>query len=196
VHAIRNLNLIAVLLVGLVSISIDILRTDSAIAEDSKIAAWVLAELEPSERVVAIEPDANGAFMVYACTASDSLGGRAIRVSRAAQETQSNLIFLWFQSEYSKPNQYIRVFDPVTLESARRHVEIVAKELEPDEYIFKVWLAERPYRNESGNIALDPASGVTCVSTARFGNIYGGREMATRIGENGTEAYLHGVRYH
>jgi hypothetical protein len=196
VHAIRNLNLIAVLLVGLVCISTDILRIDSAIAEDSKIAAWILAELEPSERVVAIEPDANGAFMVYVCTDSDSLGGRAIRVSQAAQETQSNLIFLWFQSEYSKPNQYIRVFDPVTLESARSHVEIVAKELEPDEYIFKVWLSEALYRNESGKLAVDPANGVTCVSTARFGQIYGGRELATRIGENGTEAYQYGVRFH
>ena len=87
---------------------------------------WLGEVLRPGERVVRVEEYLPPGYKVAVCSASDSLGGRVLRVTAVADSVRVERICHWFASEHSWPHDYIRVFDSIPISEAREAVEAVA----------------------------------------------------------------------
>ncbi|MGK0225070.1 MAG: hypothetical protein ACI9ON_004330 [Limisphaerales bacterium] len=103
--------------------------------------------------------------------------------SASAGELKNEDDCSWVYSEHSGPHEFIRVFDPISLDEANAAINLVAQRLIPGEYIWKVYQPEK-IATVDGNIVSEPLSGIVAVSLGT-GKSSGGREMAVASTDTG-----------
>jgi hypothetical protein len=111
-----------------------------------------------------------------------------------AGEFGSEDVCSWVYSEYSGPHEYIRIFNPISLNDANAAIHLVAQKLIPGEYIWKVYQPEK-VAVVDGQFILEPLSGIIAVSLGT-GLGSGGREMAVTSTDTGFVVSDFGRRSH